>query len=142
MKSCFNEADNESNIKQIIDGHGMVFFFKKDDDFFGVGEEGRISFARIKNPDNESPDGWEDDASFTAFNISKMVNGEVSQSVFDKDSIKNIKVVDRDDVISELKDSAKETGVSKDCIKIIRFGIMPTDKDRDETPNLTQKDEQ
>jgi hypothetical protein len=137
-KWFLSEQDNEDKIKHLIDGHNLILFFKKGDEYFGSGEDGRIVFARIKNPDEDTPDGWEDEASFSAFNLNKLAKGEPCQHVIDSNSIKKIKVVDREEVIEKLKNST-ESDSKPSGIQIIRFGIAK--KDRDEAPNFTRTDE-
>lgn len=132
------ENDNEATIRNLIDQNGLIMFFKKGDDYFGCGEDGRIIYAKMKNPDDDMPDGWQDEASFTATNISKMVRGEPSQQVLDYKSIKKLKVVDSDEVIEKLKNDATDAGKKLSTIKIINF---PTGKDRDQAPNFTRADE-
>lgn len=132
------ESDNETTIRNLIDQHGLIMFFKKDDDYFGCGEDGRIVFAKMKNPDEDMPEGWEDEASFTATNIGKMIHGEPSQQVFDSKTIKKLKVVDSDEVIEKLKNDATDAGKKLSSIKIIQ---MPATKDRDQAPNFTRTDE-
>jgi|688.fasta_scaffold08426_6 hypothetical protein len=133
------ENDNETTIKNIIDQHGLIMFFKKDNEYFGCGEDGRIVFAKMKNPDDDMPESWEDDASFTATNLSKMVKGEPSQQVFNKKSMKNLKVVDGDKVVEQLKNDATDAGKKLSSIKIIQ---MPIAKDRDQAPNFNRTDEE
>jgi hypothetical protein len=138
-KWFLSEQENEDKIKHLIDGNNLILFFKKGDEYFGSGEDGRIVFARIKNPDEETPDGWADEASFSALNLNKLAKGEPCQHVIDSNSIKKIKVVDREEVIGKLKGST-EADSKPSGIQIIRFGIAT--KDRDEAPNFTRTDEE
>jgi hypothetical protein len=132
------ESDNEATIRNLIEQHGLIMFFKKDSEYFGCGEDGRIVFAKMKNPDDDMPEGWEKEANFTATNISKLIRGESSQQVFDSEAIKKLKVVDSDEVIEKLKNDASDKGEKISSIKIIQ---MPSDKDRDQAPNFTRTDE-
>lgn len=135
-----SEEEGESNIRHLIDSQGLILFFKKDGDYFGAGEDGRIVFARIKNPDEDTPEGWEDEASFTASNLTKMLNGEPGQQVFNSDSIKKIKVVDVDDVVKNLKNHSSPS--HKASMSIIRLMQRDGDHDRDEAPNFNRADEE
>lgn len=113
--------DSTSNLlKQFIEQEQLVLFFKKNNEYFGAGEDSRVVFARLKNPDEDSNEGWEDEASFMAVNLSKLAGGHPVQSVFDKKSLKDIKVVDRDEAIANAKPSS-----SGDIsgIRIIRIGV-------------------
>ena len=40
-------------IRQAMDGHGLCFYFIKDDGVFGGPEDSLVSFARMKHPDPE-----------------------------------------------------------------------------------------
>jgi hypothetical protein len=134
--------EESSKLKHFLDSQGLVLFFKKDKDYFGAGEDSRVVFARLKNPDEETPKGWEDEATFTATNLGKMVKGHPSTHVFDKDDIKKIKVVDKEQVIDSLKDTSHEGGARINAIRIIKFGHFGTNHDRDDAPNFVRADEE
>ncbi len=134
------EEEKANSIQQFIDSNGLILFFKKGSDFYGTGEDGRMAFARIKNPDEEMPDGWEDEASFIAVNLSKTAEGEPSQHVFNKKDLKSIKVVDSNKVIQQLASKDKES----DCptLNVIRIQTPPFDIHRDKAPNFSRTDEE
>lgn len=134
------EQNNENIIKTLIDQNGLIMFFQKDKDYFGAGESGRIVFAKIKNEDDDMPDGWEDEATFTACNLTKAVDGEASEHIFTKNDIKKLKIVDQEEVIKNLKNKASEAGKKLTAIK-----ILPSDEpkqDRDKAPNFKRTDEE
>lgn len=135
------EEEKDDSVKHILDSHGLVFFFSKGDDYFGTGEDGRIVFARIKNPDDETPDGWEDEASFTACNLEKLIKGQPCQSVVDRDSIKSIKVMDQSDVVAKLRKLDCKDNMDSG-VQIIKFGVLARNHDRDAAPNFTRTDEE
>lgn len=91
----------EAKLNALLDN--FVLFFEKDKNIFGATEESRVIFARLKNPDKELPDGWEDEASFSAQNLTKTVAGEASQHVFQKSDLKNIQIIDREKALQKLK---------------------------------------
>ncbi len=134
------EQDNENTIKSLIDNNGLIMFFKKDDEYFGAGEDGRIVFAKIKSQDDDMPDGWEEDATFTACNLSKATEGQVSQHVFGNKDMKKLKIVDQEEVIKNLKDKASDSGKKITSIKILPKEDEPK-QDRDKAPNFTRTDE-
>lgn len=137
------EEEDQESFKHFLDMQGLILFFKKDGDFFGAGEDSRVVFARLKHPDDDSSKGWEDEASFTATNLSKMVNGEPSTHVFSKSDIKKIRIVDRDDVVKQLSDKASASGTRLGAIKIIKFSRHdPDQSDRDDAPNFGRTDEE
>lgn len=133
------EEENKNNIKSIIDNNELVMFFKKNDEYFGLSEEGRITFAKIKDPDETQPEGWEEEANFTAHNLSKVIEGENSQSVFGHKDLKDIEIVDQEEIIEKLGDKAFKSN------KKIEKIIIPTNKnkkDREEAPNFKRTDEE
>lgn len=134
------EEEEANKLNDFIDGNGLILFFKKGDSYFGAGEDSRVVFARLKNPDEDTPSGWEDDASFTAINLTKLANGEPAQHVFDRNDIKKMKIMDRDKVIDALRDESSETGIpiKVTSLRIIRVG----QKDRDAAPNFLRADEE
>lgn len=140
------EEEESNKINGFIDANDMVFFFKKGDSYFGAGEDSRVVFARLKNPDRDSPEGWGEEATFTAVNMTKFVKGEPAQHVFDKSDIKKIKVVDRDKMIEDLKDEKGDGdipfGKLSAAVRIIRISRGLPNNDRDEAPNFSRADEE
>jgi len=123
------EAD-EDKLNALFDGLGIILFFEKDKEIFGSGEDGRVVFAKLKNPDDDLPSGWEDEASFSAHNLSKIAKGETAQHVFNKESLKDIQVLDKEEAVDQLR---KELG----DIDIQISHISGTfDKDPAEAPNF------
>lgn len=135
------EQNNKNSIKAIIENNGLIMFFKKDKEYFGMSEDGRIIFAKMKNPDDNLPDGWEKEANFTAYNLNKMIKGETSQHVFDHKDIEKIEVVDQEEVVEKLSEESTDAGKKIDKIKIIPCD-QEKKKDRDEAPNFTRTDEE
>ena len=129
------EAD-EDKLNALLDGLGLVLFFEKDKEIFGSGEDGRVVFAKLKNPDDDLPSGWEDEASFSAQNLSKVVKGEMAQHVFNKESLDEIKIIDRDKAFEELK-----KGMGNIDIRISSAPYGMFDKDPDQAPNFIQAKE-
>src|SRR5581483_4126086 len=69
-----------NKVKSIIDGKNLIMFFKKNGSIFGAPEESRIVFARMKNPD-ETPDDWDDEANFNAFDLIKALSGDATENL-------------------------------------------------------------
>ena len=136
------KEEESDNIGSLLDGQGLILFFKNNDDIFGCGEDGRMVFARMKNPDEDSPEEWADEANFIAQNLSKMIRGEPSQGVFCKNDLKKIKVMDRDDVVDELRKTANESGKHFGAIQVIKINRMLPKTNRDDTPNFSRTDEE
>jgi hypothetical protein len=100
------EENLENKIQSLLDSGLYTLFIKKDGDVYGVPEEDRIIFARMKNPDEES-NGFEEDASFMGSNLSKAVKGEQSQVVFNKKDLESIKVLSEKKTLKLLLQHAK-----------------------------------
>jgi hypothetical protein len=135
--------DAKEKIESMIDEGGYILFFKKDGDIFASGEDSRIVFSKLKNPEAEEdlPAGWEEEASFVAENMNKMIRGEPGQSVFYKKDIDEMKVIDRDKVIEELKKEAPADGPRK-AIKFIDIrNLFKIQHDPDDAPNFVQANE-
>ncbi len=136
------EEEERNDIQHLIDSHGMILFFKKDKDYFGAGEDSRVVFARLKNPDEDTPSGWADEANFTAENLSKIMRGEPGQQVFDKSDLSKIKIMDKDKIVEELKKIPKEKGEHFNSIKVIKLSrLFSPNHSRDDAPNFTRADE-
>ncbi len=110
MASSFKELmklwdnDLQNKIDVLVNNPNFVFFFKKGKDIFAATEESRIMFASMKNPDKDMPNGWENDANFLAYNLSKMVdNGRGHKEVISYKDLEDIKVLDLDKAAKELK---------------------------------------
>lgn len=102
--------DIGGQINGAIDSAGYVFFFKKGKEIFGAGEDSRVIFAKIKNPDEELPKNWEEDANFSADNLNKVVRGEPAQQVFRAEDLKQIEVIDREKAVANLQKVAEKLG--------------------------------
>lgn len=97
------EQDQESKINALLDNGEFILFFEKDGDIFGADENSRVILAKLKNPDDDLPSGWEEEANFAAQNLSKTVQGESSQHVFGHNDLDEIKIIDRDAAFDRLK---------------------------------------
>jgi hypothetical protein len=104
-----DQEEKKNQIRRMVDGENLILFFKKDGDVFGAPEESRVVFARMKNPDDETPEGWLDDANFIAVNLVKAMQGDKTTHMFSSKDLKSIKVVDKDAVEGLLmKEPAKK----------------------------------
>lgn len=92
-----SKEDVENKIKSITNNPNFIFFFKKDKNVYATTEDNRIVFAMMKKPDADAPKNWENEATFMAYDLSKMVKNESGiKSVFDYKDIKSIEVIDQD----------------------------------------------
>lgn len=143
------ESEYNNKIKSLVEGRGLILFFKKGDDIFGCDENSRVLFAKMKNPSNDEdlPKNWENDASFSANNLSRAIRGESTMSIFSKKDLKEIKVIDKEDAESALLELAKGLGDkafptgSSSTLKILDLSRL-FKPDPDQSPNFVRADEE
>lgn len=100
------EAALDDKIGALLDSGEFSMFLLRDKEVFGVTEEGRVTFARIIDPEDEDKD-WAKDASFMGVNLTQTVTGHPGQAVFSKKDFKKFKVIDRDTALEKLSNQAK-----------------------------------
>lgn len=103
----------EKEIRNLVDGQGLLLFFKFKGEVFGAGEDGRIVFARIKNPE-KGEEEWGKEASFSAINLTKTVSGKKTSSIFGAKDLESIKVIDSDAAVKALSKGKVEGGTEID----------------------------
>ena len=136
------DEDAQSKVDALIDNSGHILFFKKDKDIFGATEDSRVVFAKIKNPDDDAPNEWGDEASFSADNLNKKIRGEPGQHVFCKEDLKQIEVIDREDAVKALKKEAEKAGDKMPDNKTRIFDLSQLfQKSPDDAPNFVRADE-
>jgi len=105
----------EHEIEKFLDHKQLLMFFKypvgKNKDgaeakLYGASEDGRLGFARMKSPNPEDPEEYQDN--FTAFDLKSLLNHTENKEevetikIFDRKDLKKIKILDKNDVIKEL----------------------------------------
>jgi len=122
--------EKKNKIKAMIEGGPMILFLKHKDsgDIFGADEPSRVVFARMKNPDEDSPPEWADQANFMATNMCKLLNGDSGhQMVFGKKDMDKLDVMDdKDSLIDQLVKTIKGSGEGPKQI-VIRMKGHPAD---------------
>lgn len=138
------DENAQGQIDALIDQNGYILFFKKDGNIFGATEDSRVIFAKMKNPDDDMPEDWENEASFSADNLNKKIKGEPGQHVFSKDDFKNIEIIDREDAVKDLKKEAKKSGnkIPDTKFRVFNLSQIFHQKDPDEAPNFVRADEE
>jgi hypothetical protein len=99
--------DKKDKLKNLLSVSVFVFFFKKDGSIYGVTEDGRLTFARMKNPEEEDEE-WVKESNFSATNLSKAINGEKSTSLFGIKDLKEIKILTSEQALLELAKKVKD----------------------------------
>lgn len=128
-----NEAETKNQrIKNIIDGQGLILFFKTKNSLFGAPEQSRLVFAKMKTPDDDMSDGWADEANFAAFDLIKAMAGERVENMFGKKDMKSIKIIDPEDaearlmkspnnIVKAVTDALKTIGHSKHGANMLKL---------------------
>lgn len=92
------ENDQRQKLRSLIDSQELILFFRFKGDIFGASEDSRIVFAKLKHPDEDTPDEWAEEASFTAINLNRALSGEKVESVFSQKDLDGIGIVSPDAV--------------------------------------------
>jgi len=84
----------KEKLQDLIQGNGLILFFKKEGTVYGAPEESRLAFARLKED--------EFDGSFIAFKLADALKGKSVKAEFGKDQLDEIKVIDREEAEKSL----------------------------------------
>lgn len=101
------QEKHADQIHAMIDGNGLIVFFYKDGEVFGAPEEGRLVFAKMKQPDEDTNSDWVKEASFTAFRLKDALEGREVASLFQKKDLKTLKVISREKAVHLLSKKPK-----------------------------------
>lgn len=87
-------------------------FFTRDGSVYGATESGRITFARMKNPESKEDRAWRSDASMVLYDLEK---GSDSKVVVGYDELKDLKIISQDRAEEMLRKKGKDMpSVSED----------------------------
>lgn len=129
------QEDMDSKLNALLDGGEFILYFEKDGEIYGADENSRVVLAKLKNPDDDLPDGWADEANFSAQNLSKTINGNTSQHVFGQSDLDKIKIIDRTVAFEKLQKQLKGDDFSNPQ------QINTATKDPDQASNFIQTKE-
>lgn len=143
------ESEIDTRVKELINGRGLIMFFKKNGEIFGSDEDSRVIFAKLKNHKEEEdmPDDWEKDANFSAHNLAKAVKGEPGQHIFGEKDLPEINVIDKEEAEDALIKLAKKLGhdafpkKAGATMKILDLSRL-FNRDRDQAVNMRRTDEE
>jgi hypothetical protein len=97
---CWDEAlereEKEKNLHKLVNDQNLIMFFTNGEKLFGAPEESRVIFARMKSPDILNTLG--DDTDFIAFDLAKAITGENGETLFNKENLNNIKIIDKEEI--------------------------------------------
>jgi hypothetical protein len=110
------ETELRNKIELLLSGQPFVMFFKKGKEIYGATEEGRLTYAKLKS--KEEGKGWNKEANFLAINLTKALEGHKVHNMFSFKDIKEIQIMDKEEVEKLLTEKAKK-------IKNINININP-----------------
>jgi hypothetical protein len=93
LMNLWDESEASVKVKSLIEGNSLV--------------GGRVTFAKMKSPDDDLPEGWIKDANFVAYDLGKAVKGEKVERVFSEKDLGGIKVIEQEKAEDLLEKSAK-----------------------------------
>ena len=100
-EACISDA-KRNQIAMMVEGQNFVLFFTHNGNVFGTHEPHRVTFARMKSPDEETPAGWIEEANFMAVNLSKTITGQPTQQIFKAKDLKDIDIVPDKEAVFEI----------------------------------------
>jgi len=93
----------KTEIRSLIESE-LSLFFSYNKELYGCPEESRLVFAKLKAKDTDVAPEWHEEAGFLAFNLSRaMTTEEIPKRLFYKKDLKTIKIIDKDQIIKDLK---------------------------------------
>jgi len=93
---------------RLFEESDLCLFFKKDGVLYGATEDGRINFARIKNPESKEDEAWSKDANFSAYDLEKTSDGNKSMSLFSASDVDKLKMLSQEQAEKELEKKGKK----------------------------------
>lgn len=105
LLDCWDEVKDKFNKKCLMEDNNLVFFFQKDKKIYGSGENGRLVFARMKNPDDEDK-GWASGASFSAHDLEDQSSN--NERLFTSKDLKKIKIINQEEAVEKLEKKGKK----------------------------------
>ena len=109
LMTIWDEAVTADKIHDMLEDNDFVVYFKKGDEIFATSEEGRLTFARMKHPDDDEPEGYMKEATFSVTNLSKAIEGEKAETVFGIKDLPKLKILCQEAAEKFLKKQAEKT---------------------------------
>lgn len=113
LLDLWDENVSAEKIDSMIDTNQFVMFFKREKDILATNEDGRMTFARMKHPDPDDPPNWLKEATFSANNLSKALEGDKEETIISYKDVDNIKVIGIDEAKKHLRKQAEKVDVTK-----------------------------
>jgi len=92
----WENEEKKNHVKTMMSG--INFFFTYKGDLYGGGESSRVTYAKMVDPEDEDhTPGWMKEASFSAVNLYKDLEGQKDQTIFTEKDISEINVITEKD---------------------------------------------
>lgn len=102
----FKDFMDKRDASRFLKENDLCMFFKKDGVIYGTTESGRITFARMKNPETKDDKAWRKEASMIAYNLEKP-EGE-NKVVMDAEDLPDLEPMSQEAAEKALKRKGKE----------------------------------
>jgi hypothetical protein len=96
------EQDRVSKVSNYLDEKKYTFFFEYEKDLYAAEEDSRLVFAKMKHEDEDLPADWRTELKFSATKVIPELIGEEPARYFGFKNLKNIKNIDREEVINKI----------------------------------------
>lgn len=100
----FKDYAARRDASRVLEESDLCMFFAKDGSVYGATESGRITFARMKNPESKEDLAWRKDASMVLYDLEK---GSESKVVFGYDDLGKLKPISQEKAEGMLKKKGK-----------------------------------
>jgi len=98
----------QKKLRMLFDGGNLLFFFRYNNEVYGAPELSRVTFAKMKNPDDDESMGFRKEASFTATNLSKLAIGQQQTMLFVYKDLPQIGVLSKEEAMRALEEFLEE----------------------------------
>jgi hypothetical protein len=105
------KEEKYNQIKLLLDGQNFTIFFEYEGNVYGATEPHRVTFSKIKSPDEETTEEWIEEAHFLAYNLSESIKGKPVQEIFYENDVKKIDVITKEQAFKKLKERAEEASM-------------------------------
>jgi len=103
LLDLWDENLDKNKLEKMTEEDDISFFFISDGKTYGGTEDSRLTFARMKSPDNEDEnEAWAKEATFIGINLEKLKDGQKEQKLFSQSDLKNIKPISKEDAFKNI----------------------------------------
>jgi hypothetical protein len=109
------DSAQKNKLKMMLDGGTLILFFRYEEDVFGAPESSRVTFAKMKDENDEDhTPGWIKEANFMATNLTKLGQGSQQQMIFYNKDLPKIDVLSKEEAYESLEEFFEKEKDEKD----------------------------